>query len=228
MADSGCPSEVLANEPTGFLRLLSVIVKIATGPTNRTEYTFYRNKISDSLTMHEASVYFIGGQPEIRCLRFVGRAMPMERQAIQTAAREAIARLWDTLGAMKTRPYYYLPWHVTYTSHYAFVCPRGEENDALGMLVQYVRALESAFDGLVDDLVAARMEHLTRPHHRTELLRPAPARSCPSSSASCTPPGQLRSQLPTIEELNQVIVHAPIRDVMPAIVVHASPSRQSA
>ena len=128
---------MFANEPTGFSRLLSVIVKIVIGQRVRTEYTFYRHKISDSLTMHQASVHFIGGQPELHRLRFFGRAMPTERQAIQMAAREAIAHLRDTLPAMKTRPYYYLPCHVPYTSHYAFACPIGEEDDALGMLVQY-------------------------------------------------------------------------------------------
>ena len=79
MAGNGCPSQVFANEPTGFSRLLSVIVKIAIGQTVRTEYTFYRHKISDSLTMHQASVHFIGGRPEYRRLHFIRRAMPTER-----------------------------------------------------------------------------------------------------------------------------------------------------
>ncbi|XP_044974126.1 uncharacterized protein LOC123442086 [Hordeum vulgare subsp. vulgare] len=132
MVGSGCPSHVFTNEPTGFLRLLSVIAKIAIGPTTRTEYTFYHHKISDSLTMHKASVHFIGGRPEARRLRFVGRAMPTERQAIKMAAREVIARLRDTLPVMKTRPYHYLPCHVSYTSHYAFACPEERKTMLLG------------------------------------------------------------------------------------------------
>ena len=73
--------------------------------------------------------------------------------------------------------------------------------------------------------MAARMEALTRPHSRTELLHPAPPESCPSSCASCTLPGQPRRHLLTIEEFNQVIAPAPIRDAMPASPVRGSPSR---
>lgn len=80
-------------------------------------------------------MHFIGGRPEYHHLRFVGRVMPNERQSIQISAREAVARPGDTLPAMKTRPYYYMSCHVSYTSHYTFACPRGDEDDALGMLV---------------------------------------------------------------------------------------------
>lgn len=113
MAGSDCPSQVFANEPMGFSRLLSIIVKIAIGLTTRTEYTFYRHKTSDSLTMHHVSVHFIGGRLEICRVRFVGRAMPTERQAIQMAAREVISRqmagysdgrLFRWQPVMKTHP----------------------------------------------------------------------------------------------------------------------------
>ena len=93
------------------------------------------------------------------------------------------------------------------------------------MLVQYLIALESAFDGLLDDLMAAHIETLTRPHSRNELLHPAPPRSCPSSSASCTPPAQLRLQLPLIEEFNKVIAPTSIRAAIPASPFCASPYR---
>ena len=77
---------------------------------------------------------------------------------MQMAAREAIARLRDVLPVMKTRRYRYLPCHVPYTCHYAFSCPRGERDEAFEMLIEYLRALEAAFDNLVDDFVAARMD----------------------------------------------------------------------
>ena len=106
--------------------------------------------------MHQALVQFKGGRSESRRFRFLGRAMPTERHAMQMAAREAIARLRDVLPTMKTRRYRYLPCHVPYTCHYAFACPRGERDEAIEMLVEYLKALEAAFDNLVDDLVAAR------------------------------------------------------------------------
>ena len=77
---------------------------------------------------------------------------------MQMAAREAIARLRDILPTMKTRRYRYLPCHVPYTSHYAFTCHRGERDEAIEMVVEYLKALEESFDNLVDDLVAARMD----------------------------------------------------------------------
>ena len=128
------------------------------GPSVRPVFTLYPHKINDSLTMHQAAVQFRGGHAEVRRLRFVGRAMPTERHAMQMAARETIARLRDVLPAMKTGRYRYLPCHVPYTCHYSFSCPRGEQDEAFEMLVEYLRALEAAFDSMVDDLVAARMD----------------------------------------------------------------------
>ena len=71
---------------------------------------------------------------------------------MQMAAREAIARLRDALPSMKARRYRYLPCHVPYTCHYAFACARGEQDEAIEMLVEYLKALEAAFDNLMDDL----------------------------------------------------------------------------
>lgn len=80
------------------------------------------------------------------------------------------------------------------------LAPRHWDDEAIGMLVQYLMAPESAFNGLVDDLVVARMEAQARPPNRTELLGPAPPRSCPSSSSSCAPSTQpVSHQLPTLE-----------------------------
>ena len=77
---------------------------------------------------------------------------------MQMAAREAIARLRDVLPVMKTRRYRYLPCHVHYTCHYAYSYPRGERDEAFEMLIEYLRALEAAFDNLVDDFVATCMD----------------------------------------------------------------------
>ena len=77
---------------------------------------------------------------------------------MQMAAREAIAHLRDVLPSMKTRCYRFLPCHVTYTCHYAYSCPRGERDEAFELLIEYLRALEAAFDNLVDDFVATRMD----------------------------------------------------------------------
>ena len=125
MAGNDCESQVFANMPEGFVKLLTSIVKIAIGPSTRPEFTLYQHKISDSVSMHQAAVQFRGGHAKIRRLRFVGRAMPTERHAMQMAARETIARLRDVLPAFKTRRYRYLPCHVPYTCHYAFACHRG-------------------------------------------------------------------------------------------------------
>ena len=104
------------------------------------------------------------------------------------AAREAIARLRDILPTMKTRRYRYLPCHVPYTCHYAFACHRGERDEAIEMLVEYLKALEAAFDNLVDDLVAARMDSVQGcSANRRELLHTAPPLTFVSSSASYAP-----------------------------------------
>ena len=183
MAGRDCESQVFANVPEGFIKLLASIVKIAIGPSTRPEFTLYEHKISDSVSMHQAAVQFKGGRSELRRFRFVGRAMPTEKHAMQMAAREAIARLRDALPSMKARRYRYLPCHVPYTCHYAFACPRGERDEAIEMLVEYLKALEAAFDNLVDDLVAARMDSVQGcVANRRELLHTAPPLSYISSS----------------------------------------------
>ena len=128
MAGSDWESQVFASIPEGFIKLLVSITKVVIGPSARPEFTLYQQKISDSLSMHQAAVQFRGGRSESRRFRFVGRAMPTERRAMQTAAREAIARLRDALPSMKACRYRYLPCHVPYTCHYAFACPRGERD----------------------------------------------------------------------------------------------------
>ena len=106
------------------------------GSLSRPEYTVYPERISDTLTMYQASVYIRGGNAmPHRNYRFGGRVMPTESYAIQMAAREAIARLRVILPIMQTRPYHYLPCHVPYTSHYAFPCTAGESDDAIEPLV---------------------------------------------------------------------------------------------
>ena len=188
MAGNDCESQVFANVPEGFVKLLSFIVQVVMGPSVRPVFTLYPHKINDSLTMHQAAVQFKGGRVELRRFRFLGRAMPTERHAMQMAAREAIARLRDVLPSMKTRRYRYLPCHVPYTCHYAFACPRGERDEAIEMLVEYLKALEAAFDILVDDVVAARMDSIHGcSANRRELLHMAPPLTFVSSSASYTP-----------------------------------------
>ena len=127
---------------------------------------------------------------------------------MQMAAREAIARLRDVLPVMKTRRYRYLPCHVPYTCHYAYSCPRGERDEAFEMLIEYLRALEAAFDNLVDDFVATRMDSVHGcAANRRELLPIAPPPTFVSSSASFTP----TRRLPSTEEFNQVIAPTPAR-----------------
>jgi len=126
MAGNDCETQVFANVPEGFIKLLASITKLAIGRSTRPEFTLYQHKISDNVSMHQAAVQFKGGRSAPRHFRFVGRAMPTERHALQMAVREAIACLRDVLPTMKTRRYRYLPCHVPYTCHYAFTCPRGE------------------------------------------------------------------------------------------------------
>ena len=149
---------------------------------------------------------------------------------MQMAAREAIARLRDVLPSMKTRRYRYLPCHVPYTCHYAFACPRGERDEAIEMLVEYLKALEAAFDNLVDDFVAARMDFPQGcPANRRELLHTAPPLTFILSSASYTPAILATAcRLPTTEEFDQVIAPTPVRAAPPAVPAPApqlSPSR---
>ena len=137
---------------------------------------------------------------------------------MQMAAREAIARLRDILPMMKTRRYRYLPCHVPYTCHYAFACHRGERDEAIEMVVEYLKALEESFDNLVDDLVAARMD-LVRggPASRKELLHTAPPLTFVSSSASYAPAVLATARrLPTTEEFDRVIAPTPVRAAPPA------------
>ena len=218
MAGSSCENRVFTNVPEGFVKLLVSITKLAIGPATRPEFTLYQHKLSDDVSMHQAVVQFKGGRSASRHFRFVGRAMPTERHAMQMAAREAIARLRDILPTMKTRRYRYLPCHVPYTCHYAFACHRGERDEAIEMVVEYLKALEESFDNLVDDLVAARMD-LVRggPASRKELLHTAPPLTFVSSSASYAPAVLATARrLPTTEEFDRVIAPTPVRAAPPA------------
>ena len=176
MSGGSCPSQIFANEPVGFSRLLAVIARVAMRSPGHPEYTIYPDRITDTLIMYQASIYIRGGSAEShRKYHFVGRAMPTKRHAVQMAAREAIARLRDILPIMQTRPYHYLPCHVPYTSHYAFSCTAGERDEAIEPLVQYIMALESVFTTLVDDHLAARMDLArVRIPRRSEFRSPSP------------------------------------------------------
>ena len=137
---------------------------------------------------------------------------------MQMAAREAIARLRDVLPTMKTRRYRYLPCHVPYTCHYAFACHRRERDEAIEMLVEYLKALEAAFDNLVDDFVATHMDFVQGcSTNRRELLHTAPPLTYVSSSASHTPAiFATACRLPTTEEFDQVIAPTPVSTAPPA------------
>ena len=217
MAGGDCESQVFANVPEGFIKLLVFIAKIAIGPSTRPEFTLYQHKLSDSVSMHQAAVQFKGGRTKTRHFRFVGRAMPTERHAMQMAAREAIARLRDALPSTKAHLYRYLPCHVPYTCHYAFACARGERDEAIEMLVEYLKALEAAFDNLVDDYVAAHMESVQGcVANRRELLHTAPPLSYISSAASYAPAILATARrLPTTKEFDQVIAPTPVSAAPP-------------
>ena len=66
MAGSDCESQVFANVPEGFIKLLVSITKVAIGPSARPEFTLYQHKISDSVAMYQAAVQFKGGRSETR------------------------------------------------------------------------------------------------------------------------------------------------------------------
>ena len=85
------------------------------------------------------------------------------------------------------------------------------------MLVEYLRALEAAFDNLVDDLVAARMDSVHGcAANRRELLHTAPPLTFVSSSASYAPTTLATARrLPSTEEFNQVIAPIPARTAPP-------------
>ena len=144
---------------------------------------------------------------------------------MQMAAREVIAHLRDVLPSMKTRRYRYLPCHVPYTCHYAFACARGERDEAIEMLVDYLKALEAAFDNLVDDLVAARMDSVQGcSANRRELLHMALPLTFVSSTTSYSPAVLATARrLPTTEEFDRVIAPTPVRAAPP---VAPAPSPQ--
>ena len=52
MASNDCASQVFANVPEWFIKLLISITKIAIGPSVCPEFTLYRHKLSDSLSMY--------------------------------------------------------------------------------------------------------------------------------------------------------------------------------
>ena len=82
------------------------------------------------------------------------------------------------------------------------------------MLIEYLRALEAAFDNLVDDFVAARMDSVHGcAANRRELLPAAPPLTFVSSSASYAP----TLRLPTTEEFNQAIAPTPARTAPPVV-----------
>ena len=97
-------------------------------------------------------------------------------------------------------------------------CHRGERDEAIEMVVEYLKALEESFDNLVDDLVAARMD-LVRggPASRKELLHMAPPLTYVLSSASYSPAILATARrLPTTEEFDRVIAPTPVRAALPA------------
>ena len=61
MAGSDCESQMFANVPDGFVKLLSFIVLVATGPSVRPVFTLYQHRVNDSLAMHQAAVQFREG-----------------------------------------------------------------------------------------------------------------------------------------------------------------------
>ena len=85
-------------------------------------------------------------------------------------------------------------------------------------MVEYLKALEAAFDNLVDDLVAARMDFVQGySANRRELLHTAPPLTYISSSASYTPAILATTRcLPTTKEFDQVIAPTPVSAAPPA------------
>ena len=86
------------------------------------------------------------------------------------------------------------------------------------MLVEYLKALEEAFDNLVDDFAAARMDSVQGcVANKRELLHTAPPLSYISSAASYTPANLATARrLPTTEEFDQVIAPTPVSVAPPA------------
>ena len=85
------------------------------------------------------------------------------------------------------------------------------------MLVEYLKSLEAAFDNLVDDFVAARMDFVQGcSANRRELLHTAPPLTYVSSSASYAPAILATARhLPTTKEFDQVIAPTPVRAAPP-------------
>ena len=52
MAGNDCESQMFANVPKGFVKLLFFIIQVAMGPSMRPVFTLYQHKVNDSLTIH--------------------------------------------------------------------------------------------------------------------------------------------------------------------------------
>ena len=86
------------------------------------------------------------------------------------------------------------------------------------MPVEYLKALEIAFDNLLDDFVAARMDSVQGcVANRRELLHTSPPLSYISSSASYMPTILATAcRLPTTEEFDRVIAPSLVSAAPPA------------
>ena len=93
------------------------------------------------------------------------------------------------------------------------------------MLVEYLKALEAAFDNLVDDFVVARMDLVQGcSANRRELLHTAPPLTYVSFSASHAPTILANARrLPTPEEFDQLIAPTLVRAAPPTAPARLEP-----
>jgi hypothetical protein len=123
----------------------------------RLEYVVYQEHMSDSIHHFWATAHIYGRSiTSERPYRFTGRTTSDEPQAIQLAAREAIAQLRHRSLRVNCRSFYYYPSRESYGSPTQVSNGDHETDPTLVHLVCYLRAQEALFDQITLDLIATR------------------------------------------------------------------------
>ena len=158
----------------GSVTVLANLTRRAFAIEEPPEYVVYQGLRSGESRQFWATVHIYGrGMAPERPYRFAGRTTSFEPQAIQLAAREAIVQLRHLSPRVNCRSFYYYPSRDGYSRPPQVANGDHETDPALLHLVRYVGALETLFDQVTLDLLAAR----------GELARRAPARGEDASDA---------------------------------------------
>jgi len=149
--------ETIAPELDGFIRILSNVTRRALGLEEPPRYVVYQVRDRDGLTQFWATVSINGrALAQEHSYRFVGRVMAGEYQAIQYAAREAIAQLRHQVLRTHNRSFFYYPSRSSSDRGMHIANSEHEQNPALENLVHFVAAQESLLTQVARELSSTR------------------------------------------------------------------------